>query len=64
MIASSLIGVITAPIFVKTLGAVSLREALSGMKVAVTGALIEDSKAAADLNGNGKSLTYVEQKNC
>lgn len=55
--ASLVIGAITVPIFVRTFGAVSLRTADSGTNVDVTGARIVDSNAAAERNGNGKSLT-------
>lgn len=57
IIPSSVIGAITVPIFVTTFGALSLRAAVSGIKVDVIGARIADSKAAVDRKERGKSLT-------
>lgn len=54
---SSVIGVITVPILDTTFGVVILRDAVSGMKVEVTGARMVDSNAATVLNERGISLT-------
>ena len=54
---SSVMGAITVPILVMTLGVASLRTAVSGINVDVTGARIVDSNAAVERNGKGKSLT-------
>ena len=54
---SLFIGSITLPILVITFGAANLRAAVCVIKVDVTGALIVDSNAAADLKGKGRSST-------